>query len=147
MYSTVLLIHSWLRWAALVGGVGATFSAGSGDDARAERFGLGLMMVLDVQMLLGLLLYFVLSPFTTVAMNNFGAAMRDPALRFWAIEHISMMFVAVVAVHIGRVLARKAATPAQKRSRLFFAFGVATAAMVAGIPWPGLAIGRPLFRF
>ncbi len=34
------------------------------------------------------------------AMQNFGAAMRDSDLRFFAVEHIAMMIVAVVLAHI-----------------------------------------------
>src|SRR5262245_25350846 len=147
MYSTVLLIHSWLRWGALIGGAGAIYAANGTDTARAQRFGLALMVMLDLQMVLGLVLYFALSPFTTEAMKDFGAAMRTPGLRFWAVEHITMMVIAVIAVHVGRVLARKAPTPEKARSRLFMAVAIATAAMVAGIPWPGTAAGRPLFRF
>jgi len=44
------------------------------------------------------------------------------------------------------VLARKAPTPAAKRTRLLVCFGLSTLLMVAGIPWPGLPYGRPLFR-
>ena len=150
MYTIVLLLHSWLRWAALALGVAATFSAftgrGATQSAGAERWGLFFMMVLDIQMLLGLLLYLVLSPFTAAALQNFGAAMRDPSLRFWAVEHVSMMFVAVVLVHVGRVLARTARTPEAKRMRQLICFGLATVAMIAATPWPGMANGRPLFR-
>jgi hypothetical protein len=151
MYTVVLIFHYWLRWAALVAGVGAiaTTAADRAEmsrTGRAEMWGLALMIALDVQMLLGLLLYFVLSPFTTEAMNDFGAAMRNPALRFFAVEHIALMFAAVIVVHVGRVLARKARTPEQKRSRLLICFILATIAMLFAIPWPGMPSGRPLFR-
>src|SRR5438132_9902041 len=151
MYTFVLLLHSWIRWAALVAGVGATLAAftdsrGIAGSDKTDRWGLALMMALDLQLLLGLLLYLVLSPFTTEAMKNFGAAMRDPGLRFWAVEHITMMFVAVILVHVGRVLARKAKTPGARRTRLLVCFGLATLAMIVAIPWPGMANGRPLFR-
>jgi len=81
MYTFVLSLHSWLRWVALVAGIAATFTtladrAPSAGPRRADLWGLALMVALDVQMLLGLLLYFVLSPFTAEAMNDFGAAMR-----------------------------------------------------------------------
>jgi hypothetical protein len=56
------------------------------------------------------------------------------------------MMVAVVLVHVGRVLARKATTPAAKRTRLLVCFGIATLAVFLGTPWPGTAAGRPLFR-
>src|SRR5260221_12131469 len=119
MYSTVLVIHSWLRWVALVGGVGTLAALFKGDAAaaRAERWSLLLLIALDVQMLLGLLLYFVLSPFTTEALKNFGAAMQNPAARFFAVDHIVTMFGAVILVHVGRVLGRKAASADSKRLR------------------------------
>ena len=59
--------------------------------------GLLFMVALDVQMLLGLLLYLVLSPLTTELTRNMGAAMGDPALRFWAVDHAATMFVAVLS--------------------------------------------------
>ncbi len=104
------------------------------------------MATLDLQMLLGLLLYFALSPFTAEAMKNFGAAMRDSNLRFWAVEHITSMFGAVILAHIGRALARKASQADAQRRRLLICFGLAAALMLIGIPWPGFANGRPLFR-
>ena len=152
MYTFVLLLHSWLRWAALVAGVGATMAAFT-DRAptaglgRADRWGLALMAALDLQMLLGLLLYLVLSPTMEAIRQNFGAAMQDRVARFWAVEHISMMLMAVILVHVGRVLARKAKTPEARRTRLLVCFGIATLAMIAATPWPGMSNGRPLFRF
>lgn len=151
MYTTVLVLHSWLRWVVLVSAFGATFAALGKQppvtqQSRADRWGLILMMTTDLQMLFGLLLYLALSPFTAEAMRDFGAAMRTPQLRFWAVEHLTLMLVAVVLVHVGRVLGRKATTPRSKRTRLALCFGLATIAMVAATPWPGMANGRPLFR-
>src|SRR4029077_10134788 len=105
------------------------------------------MMSLDVQMLLGLVLYLGLSPNMQEILNHFGESMRRADLRFWAVEHISSMIVAVALSHVGRVLARKAATPAKKRSRLLLTFGLATILIVIGMPWPGRPGGRPLFRY
>jgi heme A synthase len=150
MYTTVLTIHSWLRWMAIIAGVGATLAAlrstARTDDSVADRWGLFMMMALDIQMLVGLILYLALSPFTAQAMQDFGAAMRTPQLRFWAVEHITMMFAAVILAHLGRVLARKAKTPAAKRTRMIVCFGLSTLLMIAGTPWPGTMNGRPLFR-
>jgi hypothetical protein len=150
MYSTVLTIHSWLRWLALLTVVGATLFAFSsrarGSESPADRWSLFAMMALDVQMLVGLILYFALSPFTERALQDFSAAMKNPQLRFWAVEHLTMMFGAVILAHVGRVLARKARTPDAKRIRLLICFGLATLLMLFGTPWPGMANGRPLFR-
>jgi hypothetical protein len=147
LYTIVLIFHSWLRWVALAAGVGATLSAiADRSGGRAGGWGLALTAALDLQMLIGLLLYLVLSPFTAEALRDFSAAMKNPGLRFLAVEHITMMFAAVILAHLGRVLARKASTPAAKRTRLIVCFGLATILMIAGIPWPGMANGRPLFR-
>jgi hypothetical protein len=151
MYTAVLLLHSWLRWVALVAGIGATVlamrgAAGPEGDRKLDRWGMAFVSALDLQLLLGLLLYLVLSPTLAEIRANFGASMKDPVARFWAVEHITSMLVAVVLVHVGRVLGRKA-TPESKRMKLFICFGIATVLMLLAIPWPGMRAGRDLFRF
>ena len=117
-----------------------------GSSSLADRWGMIAIMALDTQLLLGLLLYFVVSPNMKAILDNFGAAMKDPGLRFWAVEHTASMFAAIALAHVGRVLARKAPTPAAKRTRLLICFGLATILIVVGMPWPGRPGGRPLFR-
>jgi hypothetical protein len=117
-----------------------------GEHSPADRWGLFAMMALDIQMLLGLLLYLAVSPNMRPILADFGAAMKDPALRFWAVEHTATMFAAIALAHVGRVLARKAPTPDAKRMRLMVCFGVATVLLFLGMPWPGRPGGRPLFR-
>jgi len=150
MYTTILIVHSWVRWIALVTGFGATLAAITGRtdsrDSPADRWGLFLIMALDIQMLLGLVLYLGVSPNMKEILAHFGDAMKDPATRFWAVEHITAMFAAVVVAHVGRVLARKARTPTSKRTRLLVCFALATILMLAGMPWPGRPGGRVLFR-
>src|ERR1700682_5548902 len=147
MYSVVLLLHSWLRWVALAAGIGATAAAAaSPPGGGSDRPGLVFMISMDLQMLLGLLLYAFLSPTTAAIFMDFGAAMKAPVARFWAVEHVTMMLAAVVVAHVGRVLGRKAATPGAKRTRLMVCFGLSTLLMIAGTPWPGTRAGRPFFR-
>src|SRR6185295_13293058 len=139
MYTIILILHSWLRWIALVTGFGATLAVFmgrvEGKDSPADRWGLFLIMALDLQLLLGLMLYLGLSPNMREILAHFGDAMKDPTTRFWAVEHITAMFAAVVVAHVGRVLARKARTPASKRIRLMVCFTLATILMLAGMPW------------
>ena len=147
MYSVVLGLHSWIRWAALALGIATTIAAIVDRSGRgSSRLGLFFMMTLDVQMLIGLLLYLALSPFTRTALDDFGAAMRNPSLRYWAVEHAATMMLAVVLAHVGRVLARTARTPDARRTREIVCFGLSTVLMVVATPWPGMANGRPLFR-
>ena len=152
MYNPALIAHSWLRWIVLVAAFGATLAAFTdrpvlGENSRADRWSLALMMTVDLQMLLGLLLYLGVSPMMEAIRQNFAAAMHERVARFWAVEHISLMFGVVILAHLGRVLARKAVTPETKRRRLLVCFGLATLLMLAGTPWPGMAFRRPLFRF
>ena len=148
MYSFFLLVHSWLRWIAIAAGVGATAAAtgNSTGDAPGNRAGLLFIIAMDLQLVFGLLLYFVVSPNMRAILQNFGGAMRDPVARFWAVEHITMMIVAIALAHVGRVLARKAKTPAAARRRLLICFGLSTLLMIAGTPWPRTTAGRPLLR-
>ena len=150
MYTTVLALHSWIRWIALIAAVGTTLAAVrgkvEGPRSLADRWGMIAMMVLDTQLLLGLILYFVVSPNMQEILHNFGAAMKDPATRFWAVEHTASMFAAIALAHVGRVLARKAPTTSAKRTRLLVCFGLATLLIMLGMPWPGRPGGRPLFR-
>jgi len=147
MYSLVLALHSWIRWAALALGILATIAVATDRTGpRAERTGLFFIMALDIQLLLGLLLYLVLSPFTATALHDMGAAMRNPSLRFWAVEHAATMLLAVVIAHVGRVISRRAPTPESRRTRQMICFALSTILMIVATPWPGMANGRPLFR-
>ena len=149
MYPLLLAIHSLLRWAVLATAVAAVIRAARGKGSWTpadERAGLWLVMTMDLQFLLGLLLYVALSPITRVAFSDFGAAMRNSTLRFWAVEHLTGMIIAVALVHIGRVRIRKTADAARRHRLALIFFGLALLAMLVSIPWPGMAAGRPLLR-
>jgi hypothetical protein len=150
MNTAVLIAHSWIRWIALVAVIGATLAAVRnqvlGEGSVADTWSFAATTALDVQMLLGLLLYFALSPITTNAIQNLSGAMQNAGQRFWVVEHPVTMFGALIAAHVGRVLARKALTPASKRTRLLVCFGLATVLIMLGMPWPGTPNERPLFH-
>ena len=152
VYSGVLTVHSWLRWATLLFGAAATLNAfrhraATDDRPRGQRWDWAFMLALDLQVLCGLVLYFGPSPYTREAMNNIGLALSDPALRFWGFTHAATMIVAFVAVRVGRVFAMGEPTSQARRNGRYICFAIAVLAMVAGVPWPGLAHARPLFRF
>jgi hypothetical protein len=143
MHELVLILHSWVRWIAIVAGVLATYSAlTSGASGSANnRSGLFFTIALDIQFLLGLILLLTMNVF-----SDFGATMRDPIARFYTVEHETIMIVAIALAHVGRVLARKALTPASARTRALICYGLATILLVVGTPWPGMRDHRPLFR-
>jgi hypothetical protein len=152
VYGAVLIVHSWIRWAALILGVGATANAFREPAVplpkpSGVKWDTYFQMSLDLQLLFGFLLYFGLSPFTRDALNDFGASLRVPALSFFTVWHTGLMFVAVGLVRMGRILAMNAKTPEARRSRRLICFTLAMLILLSAIPWPGLPWGRPLFRF
>lgn len=150
MYSVVLYTHSWLRWLVLGFGIALLFVCArdrkSGPwNEKHERLQVLFMAILDVQLILGLLLYFVLSPFSQAALANMGAAMKDPTLRFFGVEHMATMLLAVILAHVGRIRSKRKLAAARFRSVLITqSFWLLLT--LAAIPWPGLDIARPLFR-
>jgi hypothetical protein len=150
MYSWSLLLHSWLRWVVVLLGllvVARTVAAARSGrwSPTDERFAFFFSLALDLQFLLGLILYVWLSPVTAAAMRDVSAAMRNDQLRFWLVEHPVGMFAAIALVHIGRGRIRKA-LPAGKarRARVFFILAVLL--ILLSLPWPGLPYGRGLTR-
>lgn len=153
MYTATLFVHSWCRWVIILLGVLAVARALAGraggrpwlaSDASAGRF---YTIALDVQMLLGLLLYFVFSNLLTVAREDMGRAMGNPAIRFWLVEHFTGMVIAIALAHVGTARVRKAADAPARFSQAALFYGLSLVAVLLASPWPGLAHARPLFRF
>ena len=152
MYSLILTLHSILRWVVLILAIVAVVRAFIGWfgkkrwTARDNRLGMVLSASMDLQVLLGVILYIFLSPLTTTALQDFGAAMSNELLRYWSLEHVLLMIVALILIHVGRATSKvaEAATSKHKRAAIFF--GLATLAILIAIPWPFLSYGRPLIN-
>lgn len=151
LYAVALFIHSWWRYVVLglglllLGAAVVGLRSGAAWSERSERLHKGFLSALDLQMLIGLLLYFWLSPITSAAFADFGAAMKNAHLRFFGVEHIVTMLLAIAAAHVGRSKSRKREGRARHRSVLI-AQALWLVLTCASIPWPGLDIGRPLLR-
>ena len=89
-------------------------------------------------LLLGIVLYGFLSPITLSAFNDFGAAMKDHTIRFWAIEHISVMLLVTVLVTIGNAKTKKALTSKDKFKKQLTFFAASLGLMLISIPWDRL---------
>lgn len=146
MYDILLIIHNWFRWVVLILGIVAAVMAWSGwlgkrtyresDRKIGSFFGISL----DIQLLLGVILYFV-SPLVAGVLANFSGSMSNSELRFIGLEHVFYMVVAVVCAHLGSILSRRAATDQAKFRRAALWFTVVLAIILLGIPW-----WRPLLR-
>jgi hypothetical protein len=152
MYSALLLLHSWIRWLVILSGVAALGGAVAGVTTRRAWLPVDNVRValfthsLDVQLLIGLILYAFLSPVTRSGFENMQLTMRDPILRFFVVEHLAGMVIATALAHIGRARARKASDPARRHRAILVFVGLAMVVMLLSIPWPGMPGGRELFR-
>jgi hypothetical protein len=152
MYIAVLFIHSWLRWVVLALGLAVLIASigglrlGGAWDPKHERLQKIFLGVLDVQLLVGLVLYFFMSPIAAAARANMALAMKDAQLRFFGVEHLVTMLIAVAVAHIGRVRSKRREGRQRYRSVLIMQIVWLVLTLLA-IPWPGLDVARPLFRF
>ena len=152
-YSLTLFLHSWNRWLILVAGIIVlitavkALSAKSGYSSFQSRWSLVFLSSLHLQLLVGLLLYFVLSPITVQALSNFGAAMKDPVLRFWAVEHAFVNVIAIVLAQTGSILVKRRADSDGKHRRTLLWTGLAMILILAMIPMGMMGVERPWFRF
>jgi len=153
MYNTVLLLHSWTRWLVLIFGLIAVFRALGGWQGRRPYLGADNGMAasfvgsMHLQLLLGLILYLGLSPLGLKVMEAGGAAMKNPVTRFWGVEHITVMILAVICAQVGRSLSKKATDPIRKHKLAFVWFTIALVLVLLMIPWGIWNPARPLFRF
>lgn len=148
IYPQLLALHGWLRWVALAAALAAIFVAFSGwsgtkaAGTNLRKFGVIFVITMDVQLLLGLLLYFGASPVVRAALANLGEAMKQYEPRFFAVEHTTLMLLAIVCAHIGAALSRKGRTDRMKYRGAAIAYTLSLLLMLGGMPW-----FRPLLRF
>ena len=147
-----LVIHNILRWAVLLFGVWAVVAAlfavisKRGYTSSDNKTSLFFMISCDVQLLLGLILYFTGTWFDQVK-SNMGAVMKNSPIRFFAVEHALMMIIAWLLVHVGRSMVKRADTDTKKHKLTLIYFGIALIIILAMMPWPFRqpGIARQLF--
>ena len=143
MYSVLLTLHSILRWVILILSVVAIARSFSGMTAAKpfsaadKKVGLFLMISAHTTLLIGLYLYFF-GPwgFANIRSLGFGDVMKNNTYRFFAVEHIFGMLVAIVLITIGRGASKKNIPDLAKHKRTFWFILVALVIILATIPWP-----------
>ncbi len=150
MYTGLLHLHSSLRYVLLIVIIAAIIKGFDGWLNKKEftgtdnKLGLFTLIFAHTQLLVGLILYFI-SPIVQSALSDMGGAMKDTTLRFWAVEHISLMIIAIVLITIGRVSSKKAATAVQKHKKAAIFFLIGLILILISIPWPFSRVARPWF--
>lgn len=153
MEAGLVHLHNFLRWLVLIFGLLALITGsrgiGGGRDFTNgdKRTGLYFLITMDIQLLVGLALYFI-GPwgFKVIQGAGMGAVMKNAANRFWAVEHPVMMLLAVILVHIGYAGTKGNRPHRSKFRRLFWCTLIALILILAAVPWPFReGIGRPWF--
>jgi hypothetical protein len=143
MYTGFLHLHSALRYFVLILLIVVIARAMMGWlNSRPyvkwdNKFSLWLLIATHLQVVVGLILYFV-SPF--VQFN--GQTMKDATTRYWTVEHVFGMIIAVALITGARSSHKKLATDAEKHKRLFILNLIALAVIVAVLIFSGRGILR-----
>ncbi|TAE35838.1 MAG: cytochrome B [Runella slithyformis] len=120
--------HSGLRYVVLGLLLGAIAIAFSKKDAGTSKIYLFAMVSTHVQLLLGLALY-TWSPKVNFSM------MKDAFYRFYNVEHLTGMIIAIVLITIGYSKAKRMNTAKRHKTVLLF-YSLGLLIILASIPWP-----------
>jgi len=141
-YPYFLLVHSVLRYVLLMLAVYAIYRAWSGwlgnksYETADNKVSVFLIATVHTQLLLGLALYFFMSPYVKSGLADMKNAMKTDLLRYWTVEHITVMLIVVVLFQLGRTLSKKAATDIAKHKKAAIFYTIALLIVFLMIPWP-----------
>jgi cell division protein FtsW (lipid II flippase) len=150
MYTGFLHLHTVVRWVviALFGVVlvRAFLRRGQAYEVRDRKLLGALVGTFHLQVIIGLVLHLVLSPITKAAMADMGVAMKNAGLRFFAVEHLTMMLLAAVLITVASVRVKKAEEPKKYQTTLTMV-GATLVLVLVAVPWPfrGEGVRRGLF--
>jgi hypothetical protein len=151
-YSFLLAFHSLWRWvvlATLLLSISRAFWGKKGAKSftkKEDQLRILTLIVAHIQLTIGIVLYAV-SPIVSYFLNNFGTAVHERQIRFFGMEHITVMISAVIILTIGSSKVKKQEDDYQKYSVMFFWFGIALLLIMSSIPWSFSPLtSRPNFR-
>jgi hypothetical protein len=98
------------------------------------RIGLFALIVCHIQLLIGLVWYFM-SPWFKALKENSGEVMADQATRLLAVEHPIMMILAIIFITIGWSKHKKKTTDSAKFKTFAIFYGIALLLILYRIPW------------
>ena len=141
MYSYLIIAHSSFRWLVLISLLVTISRAYVGwftnkTFTPRENFIRNFAnSVTNIQFLIGLWLYFK-SPVVDYFWDNFRVAIHERDMRFFGIEHITMMFIAVTIINTGSGLVKQKLTDKAKFKTMAIWFTVGLTIILLSVPWP-----------
>jgi len=141
MYLLIKGLHNITRWVVVFGGIYALITAlrgafaGGTWGANDKRAGVIFTSALALQLILGLILYFI-SPYISGLIGaGMDVVMSNTEARFFVVEHFIVMLIAVVVAQLGYSLGKRAPTDRAKFVRSSIGYVVAALLIAYGIPW------------
>ena len=98
------------------------------------RISLFALIVTHIQLLVGLILYFV-SPRFNAWQEGVGAVMGDASLRLYLVEHPVTNILAVVLITMGWSMHKRQAESSKKFLRIGLFYLLGTVLLLSRIPW------------
>ena len=150
MNQGLLHLHNFMRWVVLIMALLTLVRSFSGMNSRTafgpgmRKTALFLMISVDVQLLIGLALYFMNGWLQRLSAG--AEVMKDPVQRFFTVEHTLGMLIGLILIHVGYSASKKDVPDATKFKRLFWYTLIALIVILISIPWPfSELLGRPWF--
>jgi hypothetical protein len=147
MEKGLLHLHSFLRWVILILLLLAIYKSFV-DRRKAytpghKKTGMFLMIGADIMLLIGLYQWFT-GPWglKSIQTNGMGVVMKNSVLRFFAVEHLIGMLIAIVLIHVGYSYSKKDIPDSVKHKRTLVFFGLALLVILISIPWPFRLVGN-----
>lgn len=138
METGLVHLHSALRWVLLVLLVASIVRAFTGTRspkpyAGIKKLALFTLISAHLQLVLGLVLYFVNDKHLGWSNPDM---MKTTALRFFTMEHLVMMLLAITLITMGYSGAKRMSDSKRQHKRIFTFFLIALVLILASIPWP-----------
>jgi len=140
MYTGLKHLHSFLPYlllTVLVLALVKSFIAYRTNQVHTDahrKNGLIVLILAHIQLLIGLALYFI-SPKSTTALSDMGAAMKDSTLRLYALEHPLMMIIAIVFITMAYSKSKKEIADSLKHKVKSAYYLIALVLILSRIPW------------
>lgn len=140
MYNTVLNLHSYWAYLVLVmlllASLNALFKSFSDKEYTAKDFRISLftLIVSHIQLLIGLVLYFV-SPRFELWSELGGEVMSNSLARLYLVEHPFVNILAIALITIGYSKHKKKLTSNSKLKTIAIFYTIALVLFLSRIPW------------
>lgn len=141
MYSTIQSLHSYWAYLVLIVlilAVGNALIKTFGDkeyEAKDFRISLFTLIVSHIQLLIGLILYFVSPRLSLFSESGMGEIMKDAVNRLYLVEHPLVNIIAVALITIGYSKHKKKLTSKAKLKTIAVFYTIALVLFLSRIPW------------